>query len=78
MGHSPPGSSVPGILQARILEWFAMGVHLIDPRIKSVSLASPAFVGGFFTTSATWEAPEDRREGKTSAVSFSWLQNKYS
>ena len=24
MDHSPPGSSVPGILQARILEWFAI------------------------------------------------------
>ena len=23
-GHSPPGSSVPGILQARRLEWVAM------------------------------------------------------
>ena len=64
MDHSPPGSSVHGILQARILEWFAMAVHLIDPRIKSVSLASPALAGGFFTTSTTWEAPEDRRESK--------------
>ena len=77
MDHSPPGSSVHGILQARILEWFATEVHLIDPRIKSVSLTSPALAGGFYTTSTTWEAPEDRRAGKTSAVSLSWLQNKY-
>ena len=27
-----------------------------DPRIESVSLASPALAGGFFTTSAVWEA----------------------
>ena len=27
-----------------------------DPGIKSESLAFPALAGGFFTTSATWEA----------------------
>ena len=30
---------------------------LPDPGIKPVSLMSPALAGGFFTTSATWEAP---------------------
>ena len=30
---------------------------LPDPGIKPVSLVSPALAGGFFTTSATWEAP---------------------
>ena len=30
---------------------------LPDPGVKPVSLASTAFAGGFFTTSATWEAP---------------------
>ena len=29
---------------------------LPNPEIKSTSLMSPALVGGFFTTSATWEA----------------------
>ena len=29
---------------------------LPDPGIKPESLASPALAGGFFTTSATWEA----------------------
>jgi len=29
---------------------------LPDPRIEPTSLASPALAGGFFTTSATWEA----------------------
>ena len=53
MGCSLPGSSVHGILQARILEWAAM---LLIPRIKPTSLMSPALAGGFFTTSATWEA----------------------
>ena len=30
--------------------------YLPDPGIKPASLMSPAMVGGFFTTSATWEA----------------------
>ena len=30
--------------------------HLPDPGIKPASLVSPALPGGFFTTSATWEA----------------------
>ena len=31
---------------------------LPDPGIEPTSLKSPALAGGFFTTSATWEAPE--------------------
>ena len=31
--------------------------YLPNPEIKPVSLMSPALAGGFFTTSATWEAP---------------------
>ena len=30
--------------------------YIPDPGIKAMSLASPALAGGFFTTSATWEA----------------------
>ena len=58
MDYSPPGSSVHGIPQARILEglpWPPPG-DLPDPRIELTSLMSPALAGGFFTTSATWEA----------------------
>ena len=57
MDHSPPGSSIHGILQARILEWVACPPpgDLPDPGIKPASLMSPALAGGFFTTSATWE-----------------------
>ena len=54
--YSPPGSSVLGILQARILEWVAIPGDLPDPGIEPAFLTSAAFVGGFFTTSATWEA----------------------
>ena len=61
MDCSPPGSSVHGILQARILgvggALYPPLVGLPDPGIEPVSLMSPALGGGFFTASATWEAP---------------------
>ena len=54
-----PGSSIHGILWAKILEWVAMSSSRGSsrPRIEPGSLMSPASVGGFFTTNATWEAP---------------------
>ena len=53
-----PGSSVHGILQAGTLEWVAISSSgdLPNPGIEPGSLMSPALAGGFFTTSATWEA----------------------
>ena len=59
VAHSPPGPSVHGILQARILEWVAMPSSraLPDPGIEPASLTFPASAGGFFTTSTTWKAP---------------------
>ena len=58
MNCSPPGSSVRGVLQARILEWVAISYSgtLSDPGIEPLSLMSPALAGRFFTPSATWEA----------------------
>ena len=58
MDYSPLGSSVHGILQARILEWvpFPSPGDLPDPGIEPSSLMSPALAVRFFTTSATWEA----------------------
>ena len=55
MDSSPPGSSVCGILQARILEWVAM------PSSREFSLPRDQTCisctdGGYFTTSVTWEA----------------------
>ena len=57
MDCSPPGSSVRGILQARILEWIAVPSSSGSswPGMKPVSLSSPALAGRFFTISATWE-----------------------
>ena len=50
--RSPPGSSVRGMLQARILEWVAIlpPGDLPSPGIEPVSLTSPALAGGFSTT----------------------------
>ena len=49
MDCMPPGSSVHGFLQARILEWVAISFpgDLPNPGIK---VASPALAGRFFTT----------------------------
>ena len=47
---SLPGSSVHGILQARIVEWVAI------PSSRGSSHPGIEPAGGFFTTSATWEA----------------------
>ena len=55
MDCSPPGCSVHGISQARILEWVAISPPgaLPDPGIKPESLVSPALAGSFLTTSTT-------------------------
>ena len=50
--YSPPGSSVHGISQARILEWVAISYSrdLPNPGIEPASLVTPALTGGFLTT----------------------------
>ena len=50
MDCSLPGSSIHGILQARILEWVAL------PSFKGSSWPSPALAARLFNTSATCEA----------------------
>ena len=59
MDCSPPGSSVCGILQARILGWVAFPTpgNLPNPGTETSSLESPALAGGFFTNCTIWEAP---------------------
>ena len=58
MDCSLPGSSVHGILQARILEWLPCPPpgDFPSPGIEPTSLMSPVLAGKLFTTSATWEA----------------------
>ena len=60
VGCGPPGSSVRGILWARVLEWVATAFSrdLPNPGMEPASLTMPlTSAGGFFTTSTTWEAP---------------------
>ena len=51
MDCSPPGSSVYGIFQARILEWVAISFcrGSSQPRDQTRISVSPALAGGFFT-----------------------------
>ena len=58
MDCSPPGSSVHGILWARILEWVAVPSSRdpSEPGIKPMFFTSSALAGGFITTSTTREA----------------------
>ena len=58
-GLNPPGFSIHGILQARILKWVAMPSSRgsSPPRDQTwVSYLSCKLAGGFFTISTTWEA----------------------
>ena len=54
MDGSPPGSSVHGIFQAKILEWVA-----VSPSRGTFPTqgSNPALVLKVFTTRTTWEAP---------------------
>jgi len=56
---SPSGSSVHGILQARVLEWVAISSprDLPDSGFEAESSASPACKWILYHC-ATWEAPE--------------------
>ena len=54
MDYNPPGSSVHGILQARILEWVAISFSRGSPQPRDQTQVF-RIAGRFFTTSATWE-----------------------
>ena len=59
MDCSPPGPSVHGILQERILQRLScpLSGDLPDPGIELMSLMSAALAGGFFIASALGEFP---------------------
>ena len=56
MDYSPPGSSVHGILQARMLEWVIIPSPRDLPR-PGIKIATPALKGGFFTTELPGKPP---------------------
>ena len=60
MNYSLPGSSVHGILQARILEWVAIS-SFRDHTNPGMEPASPALAGGFFTTEPPEKPPDTPR-----------------
>ena len=41
---SPPGSPVPGILQARTLEWVAISFSKVMPKVPQISFGSMFFM----------------------------------
>ena len=57
MDHSPPGSSVHGIVQAGMLEWVAISYSdLPNLEMELASLIFLVLVGEFFTPRSTREA----------------------
>ena len=56
MDCNPPGFSVHGILQTRILKWVALSFSRGSSRTTDGTNAYPALAGGLFTAWATWEA----------------------
>ena len=52
MDDSPPGSSVHGLLQARILKWVVMASSrdLLNPEIECASPEAPVLQADSFTT----------------------------
>ena len=73
MDCSPPGSSVHGILQARILEWVAMPFSRRSSRPRDQTRVScvSCTASRLFTTSFTWEAREQgssQKEGRPENV----------
>ena len=57
MDHNLPSFSIHGILQGRTLEWGALQGTFLTQGLNPYLWHLRALVGGFFTTSVTWEAP---------------------
>ena len=66
MDYSPPGSSVHGILQARILEWVAIS-FMGSSRSRDRTQVS-CVAGRFFTIWATREAPRWHSKSESRSV----------
>ena len=58
MNCNPPDSSVHGISQSKILEWVAISFSRESSWPRDRTCIS-CLAGGFFTTSATWEAHDN-------------------
>ena len=78
---SPPGSPVPGILQARTLEWVAISFSKLNSYHKSIRLdfpggsdgkASACNAGDLGSIPGSGRSP---REGNGNPVQYSCLEN---
>ena len=78
MDHSPWGSFVNGILQARILQWVAISSSRgsSQPRDRTPFLTSPALAGRFFTTSTPHKAEITPNELVTDQSGFHCWQRE--
>ena len=56
LDYRPPGSSVHGILQARVLKWVAISFSWESSQLRDWTQVS-CIAGRFFTDWATKEAP---------------------
>ena len=59
MDWNPPGSSVRGISQARVLEWAAISstTGTPDPEIEPMFTMSPALQADSLSTELSWKPP---------------------
>ena len=74
---SPPGSSVHGISQARILEWVAISCSRTSrPRDQTHISMFPSLASRFFTTSATWEGGGKGHNSTQDHINFKSFNNK--
>ena len=75
VAHQVPLSM--GIFQARILEWVAISSSKgsSQPQDQTHVLTSRALVGGFFTTSATWEAHTEDPPIQFNSIQFNFYAN---
>ena len=71
MDCSPTGSSVPGILQARMLEWVAISFSRGSSQLRDWTQVS-RIAGGFFTSWATRGAHITVMWGNSSRRSQKW------
>ena len=85
MDCSPPGSSAHGMLQSRILEWFAMpSSRGFSPPRNRTHVSYKSCTGGrFFATRATWESlcissHHSLKDMQVAAVILTWKSDSCS
>ena len=67
---SPPGSLVPGILQARTLEWVAILLQCRKVKVKSLSRVQPSAT----PWTAAYQAPPSMGFSRQFNILVNWLQ----